>query len=61
MELVSGKTYVLVIELQSKILTYTATIVEDSENFISFVDKFGDKYDYNKRVIVSATEVKDGD
>lgn len=50
-------TYIIRVEVNNKFLTYTAKIISEDSNFITFEDKFGKKYSYNKNCIVSYEEV----
>ena len=61
MRLEIGKRYKIVIKLDT-ILTYSATVVSIEEGFVTFLDRYNDKYTYSKSVIVSYTElgVEDG-
>lgn len=58
MSLEVGHSYKLVIEINSNILTYTCTIIDIDDIFVSFLDKFGKEYSYNKKLIISYEEVK---
>ena len=53
-----GDTYKIVIEVNERMLTYTGEIIEDDGTFITFKDKYGNTYSYNKNNIVSFEEVK---
>ena len=53
-----GYTYKIVVYVDGRILTYTGIINEIDEMFISFTDKYGQKFSYNKSKIISFEEVK---
>lgn len=53
-----GDTYKIVVQVNERLLTYTGTITEIDEVFISFTDKFGSKYSYNKNTLISFEEIK---
>jgi hypothetical protein len=51
-----NEKYILVFEIQGKILTYTARIIEESETTVKFSDKFNKEFEYNKRYLISSEE-----
>lgn len=55
-----GKKYNLTIEIGNKILHYTCEVISIDDNFILIKDKFGDEYNYNKKLILSYSEVQNG-
>ena len=57
MELIRGKKYIISINFDGKILTYTCEIIEDDGTFFKFRDKFSEEYTYNKNIIVSVRRV----
>ena len=48
-----NKQYKIRISLNNKDLNYIATVTAIDDNFISFIDKNGDKYNYNIACIIS--------
>ena len=54
-----NETYIIRIEVNGKFLTYTGKIISEDANFITFEDKFGKKFSYNKNCIVSFEEVEE--
>jgi len=59
MKLEEGKTYILVFDLNNNTLSFTAKIIEDDEDFITFKDKFKEELTYSKKYLVSFKEIKD--
>jgi len=57
MKLIIGNSYVLVIDVCGKALTYTATIEGLDGNDVIFTDKYGKKMTYNQKYIVSSQEI----
>ena len=53
------KSYIITIDINDKILTYTCKITGIEEQFVSFIDKFGQKYTFNKNLIMSAVEIEE--
>jgi hypothetical protein len=53
-----NEKYILVFEIQGKILTYTARIIEENETTVKFSDKFNKEFEYNKRYLISSEEVQ---
>ena len=53
MKLKVGNSYKLSLQINDNILTYTCKITSIDDTFISFVDKFGKEYTYNKKLIIS--------
>lgn len=53
-----GDTYIIRIEIEGRIFTYTGKIISEDNDFITFVDKYGITYSYNKNKIISLEEVK---
>jgi len=49
--------YKITILIGDKVLTYTGEIISEDDTFVTFVDKFGATFSYNKKNIVSAEEV----
>lgn len=62
MEFLKDHIYIICFNVFDKPLTFTCTILEDSEHtndFVKFTDKFGKELSYNKSNIVSSEEVKE--
>ena len=51
------KTYIIRFDIAGKELVFTAKIISQDENFITFKDKFNKILTYNKKYIVSIEEV----
>lgn len=51
------KTYIIRFEVNNKELVFTAKIISEDENFVTFLDKFGKTLTYNKKYLVSSEEV----
>jgi len=54
-----GDTYKIVVKVNERLLTYTGTIKEIDDNFITFSDKFNQTFSYNKSNIISFEEVRE--
>ena len=54
-----GDTYVIRIEVEGRLFTYTGKILEVDDQFITFEDKYGKTFSYNKSNIISFEEVKE--
>lgn len=52
-----GDTYIIRIEVDNRIFTYTGKIISDDGTFITFIDKNGKTFSYNKAKILSFEEV----
>ena len=48
-----GDTYIIRVEVEDRIFTYTGKIISEDENFITFIDKYGKTFSYNKNKILS--------
>lgn len=53
-----GDTYIIRIEVNGRFLTYTGKIISEDDDFITFSDKFGSTFSYNKKNIISMEEVR---
>ena len=53
-----GESYKIVVSVQEKLLTYTGKIISNDESFITFIDRYGKEYSYNKLNIISFEEIK---
>jgi len=58
MTLKVGSKYILRFEINGKELIYTATIQDDDGVLITFIDKFGKEFSYNKSILITAEEVE---
>lgn len=54
-----NEKYIIRIEVNGKFLTYTCKIISEDSNFVTFEDKFGKVYTYNKNNIVSYEGVRE--
>jgi len=52
-----GESYKITVEVNGKLLTYTGKIISEDDDFVTFSDKFGTTFSYNKKNIVSMEEV----
>ncbi len=52
--------YKLLVKPDEQVLAYNAVIKKEDEIFVTFVDKFGKEYTYNKNCIISVEEVSNG-
>jgi len=59
MNLEIGSSYKIVIQVGEEILTYSATITSCDDEFITFTDKFGREYTYNRHSIISYVKMED--
>jgi len=50
-------SYKIVVEVDGRVLTYTGKIVSIDDDFITFIDKFGKTFSYNKNKIISTEEI----
>lgn len=48
-----GDTYIIRIEVDGKLFTYTGKIISDEDGFITFIDKYNHTFSYNKTNIIS--------
>ncbi len=55
-----GSKYILRFNIKGYELVYTAVIKEDDGTLITFEDKFGKEFSYNRSVLIQAEEVKNG-
>ena len=53
-----NSSYKIVIEIDGRTLTYTGKVIQEDDMFLTFIDKFGKTYSYNKNKIVSAEELQ---
>lgn len=54
-----GHSYKLAIKIKEKILTYTCKVISIDEIFVSFIDKFGNEYNYNKNLIIGFEPIEE--
>ena len=52
-----NKKYIIRVEVKDRLLTYEGEIVSQDDFFITFIDKFGKEWSYNKNTIVSFEEL----
>ena len=57
MQFLKSHFYKICFDVGGSILTYTCEVLEDSEDFLKFKDKFGKEITYNKKNIISSEEV----
>jgi hypothetical protein len=62
MKVTVGNSYKIIVDpsRNGNLLTYTTTVTDEDADSITFVDRFGHKFTYNKNVIVSIEEVSNG-
>lgn len=48
-----GDTYIIRIDVEGRIFTYTGKILSEDDHFITFLDKNGVEFSYNKNKILS--------
>ncbi|GAH81936.1 unnamed protein product, partial [marine sediment metagenome] len=53
-----GDTYIIRIDVEGKIYTYTGKIISEDDNFVTFIDKYNNTFSYNKNKILSFEVVK---
>jgi len=51
-------TYIIRIEIDNRIYTYTGKIISEDSDFITFLDKYEKVWTYNKKNIISFEELK---
>lgn len=56
-----GKSAKIFILKDGKDLIFTAKIVEIDENHISFIDKFGITFSFNRKFVNEMKEIEEGD
>ncbi len=52
-----GDTYIIRIKVEGRLFTYTGKVTSEDDNFITFIDKYGKTFSYNKDNIISFEEV----
>lgn len=52
-----GDTYIIRVKVEEKIFTYTGKIISVDDDFVTFIDKYGKTFSYNKNSILSFEEV----
>ncbi len=57
MKLKIGSKYKLVVNVNNNILTFSCTVDQIDEHFVTFTDKYGKQYAYNLNTVVSFEEV----
>lgn len=58
MRLRVGASYIIQININGTLLTYTCKVVAIDGNFVSFIDKFDKEYTYNLNNVISFEEIK---
>ena len=58
MQFVIGKRYIIVFDINSRVITFTCTVTKEDENFVHFTDKYNTPLVYNKKYIVSSEELQ---
>jgi len=53
-----GDNYIIRVEVEGRTFTYTGKIISEDEFFITFKDKYGKTFSYNKNKIISFEEHK---
>lgn len=48
-----GTTYIIRVEVDGRLFTYTGKIISDDGTFITFQDKYDKTFSYNKSKIIS--------
>ncbi len=51
-----GDTYIIRVEIDSRTFTYTGKLLSEDSEFITFIDKYGKTWTYNKNKIISLEE-----
>jgi uncharacterized protein YxjI len=51
-----GDTYIIRVDVEGRIFTYTGKIISEDSDFITFKDKYGKTFSYNKNKILSLEE-----
>jgi len=54
-----GDTYIIRIEIDGRTFTYTGKIISEDKDFVTFTDKYGKTFSYNKNKIISFEEVSE--
>ncbi len=54
-----NKTYIIRVNVDERMFTYTAKIIFEDDDFITFIDKYDKEWTYNKSRIISFEEVKE--
>ena len=54
MEFIIGSSYVFIFKISNSELTYTGKIISIDENFITFIDKYGEELCYSKSILLSS-------
>ncbi|MFA6073959.1 MAG: hypothetical protein WC758_07630 [Candidatus Woesearchaeota archaeon] len=57
MTLKIGSKYILRFKINEKDLVYVAIIKDDDGTLITFEDKYGKEFSYNKSILITAEEV----
>ena len=54
-----GDTYIIRIEIENRIFTYTGKIISEDADFVTFIDKYNQTFFYNKANIISFEGVRE--
>jgi len=54
-----NEKYILVFNVDGRLLTFTGKIISEDDLFVTFVDKFGKTISYNKSTLISFEEVRE--
>ncbi|MFH1644562.1 MAG: hypothetical protein ABIA74_05300, partial [bacterium] len=52
MNLKIGNSYMIILKINNTTLTYHCKIISEDEHFITFIDKYGKEFTYNKNLII---------
>lgn len=61
MDFQTNKNYKIIIEINTAILTYYCKVISDDDDSVTFIDNRNKTYTYNKRCVLSSTELEDGE
>ena len=61
MQILKGKTYIFIFNINGKYLTYTGKVIDIDSDFVSFVDKYNKEFSYALKTLISKEELKNGD
>jgi len=54
-----NEDYIIRIEVEGRLFTYTGKIISDEDGFITFIDKYNQTFSYNKANIISFEGVRE--
>lgn len=61
MNLKIGNSYMIILKINNATLTYHCKIISEDEHFITFIDRYGKEFTYNKNLIIQIEKLNDGD